>query len=184
MSLDQTLFDCSNIGQNTVILTVVDNQGNSENGTATVTVVDDIAPSLQTTDVSLDIYGLNSVSITENDVVTNAVDNCLGVPTITLSQDNFTAVGVYPVDVTATDDAGNSTTTTINVTVFTTLSVEEEAFDFNIYPNPTSGIVFLVTTVNVEELKVYNSVGELMMSFGAVEQIDLSALAPGTYFVE
>src|SRR5207237_777142 len=44
LSLDKTSFDCSNIGANTVALTVTDNNGNSQTCLATVTVVDAVAP--------------------------------------------------------------------------------------------------------------------------------------------
>src|SRR5204863_35196 len=40
LSLDKTTFDCSNVGANTVTLTVTDNTGNSATCTATVTVID------------------------------------------------------------------------------------------------------------------------------------------------
>src|SRR5213079_2184402 len=44
LSLSQTNFDCTNIGTNSVTLTVTDNNGNSSICTATVTVVDSVLP--------------------------------------------------------------------------------------------------------------------------------------------
>src|SRR5207247_9464978 len=44
LSLDKTSFDCSNVGTNTVTLTVTDNNGNIATCTATVTVIDCVAP--------------------------------------------------------------------------------------------------------------------------------------------
>ncbi|HAP64945.1 MAG TPA: hypothetical protein DCR93_37500, partial [Cytophagales bacterium] len=44
LSLDQTDFDCSHVGANTVTLIVTDASGNSSTVTATVTVVDSTAP--------------------------------------------------------------------------------------------------------------------------------------------
>src|SRR5439155_1688943 len=44
LSLDKTSFDCSNVGTNSVTLTVTDNNGNSSTCSATVTVVDSVAP--------------------------------------------------------------------------------------------------------------------------------------------
>ncbi len=44
--LDVTNFSCSDIGTNTVILTVIDGSGNSDQCTATVTVEDKIAPTI------------------------------------------------------------------------------------------------------------------------------------------
>ncbi|PKD18799.1 hypothetical protein APR41_17480, partial [Salegentibacter salinarum] len=44
LSLSKTQFDCSNVGENTVILTVVDTNENESTAEATVTVFDNIAP--------------------------------------------------------------------------------------------------------------------------------------------
>jgi len=46
LSIDKATFDCSNLGANTVTLTVEDEDGNQSTCTSTVTVEDDIAPSL------------------------------------------------------------------------------------------------------------------------------------------
>ncbi|MEY3198816.1 MAG: hypothetical protein RJA13_774 [Bacteroidota bacterium] len=44
MSVSQTLFDCSDLGANPVVLTVTDNAGNVATGNAVVTVIDNISP--------------------------------------------------------------------------------------------------------------------------------------------
>ena len=44
LTLDKTSFNCSNIGTNTVVLTVTDASGNSSTGTATVTIPDNLIP--------------------------------------------------------------------------------------------------------------------------------------------
>jgi subtilisin-like proprotein convertase family protein len=46
LSLSQSNFDCSDLGANTVTLTATDEAGNSSQCTATVTIVDNIAPTL------------------------------------------------------------------------------------------------------------------------------------------
>jgi len=46
LSLDNNMFDCNNIGSNTVVLTVYDANGNSSTCSATVTVKDNTAPTL------------------------------------------------------------------------------------------------------------------------------------------
>ncbi|WP_026935054.1 hypothetical protein, partial [Gramella echinicola] len=51
--LDITSFECSNVGANTVELTVTDVNGNSDSATATVTVVDNIAPVVTTQDITV-----------------------------------------------------------------------------------------------------------------------------------
>lgn len=46
IAIDKTSFNCSNVGANTVTLTVTDVNGNSSTATATVTIVDNTPPSI------------------------------------------------------------------------------------------------------------------------------------------
>ncbi|SFN70175.1 LamG-like jellyroll fold domain-containing protein [Salegentibacter flavus] len=64
LSIDQETFDCSNIGENTVELTITDSDGVKDTCTTTVTVEDNIAPIVNTQDVSLvlDENGKASIS--------------------------------------------------------------------------------------------------------------------------
>ncbi len=118
LALDIQSFDCSNIGANTVTLTVSDAAGNSSQCTATVTVEDNIAPVLicQNIGVSLDITG--NVTITPQMVASAFGDNC-GVPTLSLDISTFDCsnVGANPVTVTGTDGSGNSNTCSATVTI-------------------------------------------------------------------
>ena len=55
LSLSQTDFTCADLGPNTVTLTVVDSYGNVSTATATVTVVDLLAPTPVTQNVTLQL---------------------------------------------------------------------------------------------------------------------------------
>ncbi|MEZ5022241.1 MAG: hypothetical protein R2728_03065 [Chitinophagales bacterium] len=68
--LSQTEFVCSEVGGNTVTLTVTDNNNNVSTCTATVTVEDNVAPvaTCQDVTVQLDASGNGSTTAT-------AVDN-------------------------------------------------------------------------------------------------------------
>ena len=76
LALSKTSFNCDNIGANTVTLTVTDGSGNSTSGTATVMVIDKLAPSI--TDVSAIPNVLWPPDHQMNDVTINytASDNC------------------------------------------------------------------------------------------------------------
>lgn len=76
--LDTTAFDCSNLGANTVTLTVTDTFGNVSECTAVVTVVDDLAPVLacQSIVVSLDENGLAAIDPALLLDMTSTMDNC------------------------------------------------------------------------------------------------------------
>ncbi|HEY9183898.1 MAG TPA: LamG-like jellyroll fold domain-containing protein [Salegentibacter sp.] len=64
LSLDKTAFTCEDLGANTVNLTVTDSDGATDTCTTTVTVEDNIAPIVNTRDVSLvlDENGKASIS--------------------------------------------------------------------------------------------------------------------------
>ena len=59
MTLSDTDFDCTDVGANTVTLTVTDNNSNVSTCTATITVEDNVAPTAicQNLTVQLDATG-------------------------------------------------------------------------------------------------------------------------------
>ncbi len=80
-SASSNTFTCSDLGDNMVTLTVTDNHGNAGTCTATVTVEDNIAPTITCQDITvqLDINGsfsINSVNYINNNIITSANDNC------------------------------------------------------------------------------------------------------------
>ncbi|MFK7756687.1 MAG: FG-GAP-like repeat-containing protein, partial [Flavobacteriales bacterium] len=114
----QTAFDCSDVGANSVTLTVTDDAGNTDTCVATVTVEDNINPTLTTQNVTVQLNGAGNASITPADVTDATADNC-GTPTVTVNQTAFdcSEVGANTVNVTSTDANGNSVTETATVTV-------------------------------------------------------------------
>ncbi|WBX72418.1 T9SS type B sorting domain-containing protein [Tenacibaculum retecalamus] len=117
-NLDVSNFTCSNIGTNTVRLTVEDTTGNSANNTATVTVVDNIAPIVVTQNVTITLDVNGNTSITAAAINNGSSDNC-SISTYTLSKTAFTCsdLGANNVVLTVTDVNGNSDTATAVVTV-------------------------------------------------------------------
>ncbi|MEM7572752.1 MAG: HYR domain-containing protein [Bacteroidota bacterium] len=117
--LDQTDFDCSHIGENSLVLTVVDSQNNADTCQATVTVQDVSAPTLICQDVAVFIDPVSGqASLSANQVDGGSSDNC-GISSLTLSQSSFSCaeVGNQVVTLTATDANGNSASCLANVTV-------------------------------------------------------------------
>jgi hypothetical protein len=116
-SLDKTTFNCSNVGTNTVTLTVTDVNGNSQTANASVTVQDNIAPiaSCKSIEVYLDQNG--TVTISPQQVDNGSTDAC-GV-TLSLNKTSFntTNVGANTVALTVSDPSGNSSICTATVTV-------------------------------------------------------------------
>lgn len=89
MTVSPSSFTCANVGPNTVTLTVTDASGNSHSCTATVTVVDNIAPTAvcQNLTVYLDAFG--AASITASQIDNGSSDIC-GIANISVSPSAFT----------------------------------------------------------------------------------------------
>ena len=118
ISVNQTAFNCANIGPNTVTLTVTDVNGNVSTGTAIVTVQDAIVPIVVTQNATVTLDANGQASITAAQINNGSSDNC-SIATITVSPSTFTCanLGANTVTLTVTDASGNTATATATVTV-------------------------------------------------------------------
>ena len=117
-TLNKTDFDCTDVGTNTVTLTVTDVNSNVSTCTATITVQDNVNPTAicQNLTVQLDANGAGSITAAQVD--NGSSDNC-GIASMSLSQTDFdcTDVGANTVTLTVTDDNSNVSTCTATITV-------------------------------------------------------------------
>ena len=122
LSLNTTTFNCTNVGANTVILTVTDSKGNSKTGFATVTVQDLVPPVVSAQNFTTYLNAAGSATILGSDIVLSASDAC-GVASTTVSPLSFNCsnTGSNTVTYTVTDVNGNSTTGNRTVTVIDTI---------------------------------------------------------------
>ena len=118
LTVTPTSFTCSNVGANTVTLTVTDNNGNSATCTGTVTVEDSVPPVAICQDITVQLSASGNASITAGDIDNGSSDAC-GIDTLTVTPNSFTCsnVGANTVTLTVTDNNGNSATCTGTVTV-------------------------------------------------------------------
>ncbi|REE80358.1 gliding motility-associated-like protein [Lutibacter oceani] len=118
IELDITTFDCTNVGENTVTLTVTDVNENTASGNAIVTVEDTIAPTVITQDITVELDANGTASITTEDIDNGSTDNC-SIESITLDITTFdcTAIGENTVILTVTDVNGNTASGNATVTV-------------------------------------------------------------------
>ena len=118
LALDITTFDCTNVGANTVILTVTDNNTNVSTCSSTVTVEDNVAPVAICQDITVQLDAAGSATITTGDIDNGSNDAC-GIASLALDVTDFTCVevGANTVVLTVTDNNGNSTTCSSVVTV-------------------------------------------------------------------
>ena len=118
MSLSQTDFDCSEVGANTVTLTVTDVNGNSSTCTSTVTVEDNIDPTAICQDVTIQLNASGAATLNTTQVDNGSIDIC-GIANMSLSKTSFdcSEVGANPVTLTVTDNNGNVSTCSATITV-------------------------------------------------------------------
>lgn len=111
-------FGCDQIGQNTVVLTVVDTSGFVSRCETGIMVVDDIFPLAKCRDAELELDGNGKARLTLEDVDGGVRDNC-GIERINLDVTDFTCTDLGPnkVILTAEDFFGNQATCTATVTV-------------------------------------------------------------------
>ncbi|WP_432412099.1 HYR domain-containing protein [Rasiella sp. SM2506] len=119
LSLSQTDFDCSHIGNNTVTLTVTDNNNSVATCTTMVTVQDNIAPTVTcAAPFTLQLDATGNASITANDIDNGSTDNCeIASTSIDITDFTCADVGVNIVTLTVTDVNGNVATCTTEVTI-------------------------------------------------------------------
>ncbi len=120
LTLSQTAFDCSHLGDVTVTLTALDDCGNSSTADVTITVTDTIAPNITEADVA------DITQDSDADVCTAVVtwtdpstwDNCAG-ETLSYSHASGSTfdVGVTTVTITVTDGSANADSLTFDVTI-------------------------------------------------------------------
>jgi gliding motility-associated-like protein len=116
LSIDLTSFDCSNLGENTVTLTVTDQSGNESVATTNIMVVDHIAPTiscLADLSVNADTGSCEAIPTLK---IPETADNC-EVATITNDAPDKFSVGETTVIWTVTDTSGNTATCEQVITV-------------------------------------------------------------------
>ena len=112
-------FDCSNIGANTVTLQIIDLHGNTALCNATVTVVDNIAPTVTCKNTSVTLNSQGQASLQPIEVYDSGNDNCGNVNLQSVSPNSFNCsnVGANTVTLTVNDGHGNTATCTASVSV-------------------------------------------------------------------
>lgn len=198
ISIDVTEFDCGDLGENTVNLTVEDTSGNTNSVVVIVTVVDELDPDL-TCPANLTVQIDEGTTYTLPDYFAdgdaNATDNCTDPITLTTqipAPGTELGNGTYTIDITATDESGNLSSCSFELVVEELLSTNEVSLSENIviYPNPTNGGVTLLNNSNavIQSINITDVNGRLIQSLDVFENqqqilFTLQDFATGIYFV-
>ena len=118
-SVSPNSFNCTNLGPNTVTLTVNDGHGNTNTCTSTVTLMDNMKPSVTCKNHTVGLNASGSAAIIPENVFQSGSDNCGTVNLISVSPNSFNcnSLGPNTVTLTVNDGHGNSKTCTATVTV-------------------------------------------------------------------
>ncbi|MBI1285978.1 MAG: PKD domain-containing protein [Flavobacteriales bacterium] len=146
--LDVSSFDCSNLGANTVTLTITDNNGGSSTCTSTVTVEDNEAPVAVCKNISIDLDGLGDVSIFTYYIDNGSSDNCSVTLSLDITQFDCGDVGPNTVTLTAEDPAGNTDNCTSTVTVVDATAANAVCQDKTLVLDGSGSATLLVSDIN------------------------------------
>ena len=199
IDISQTDFDCSDIGDTTVSITVTDVNGNSSLKTVVVTVTgnDTTLPvincpvdPIETADVS-GFYRLPDFFVTGQAAVT---DNCTDTEDVVVSQDPIAGtdleIGDHLVSLSAIDASGNESTCSFTLTIEDGATLGVTSFEniegLSVSPNPTKGKVFVTnnSSVALETYLVYDIAGRVVDQGIITSSIDLSLQPSGLYLIE
>ncbi|WP_336375823.1 choice-of-anchor B family protein [Aureisphaera galaxeae] len=197
VTLSENSFDCSDLGDHVVTVTVTDPSGNTDTCTATITIEDTMAPSF--TDCHLDetvVADEATSTYTLPDYVLNgdvaAADNCTS--TLAITQDPVSgtemAVGTHTISFETTDDEGNTNTCSFVLTVDEPLGVSESLLEqgLSIFPNPSSDQITVVSeNQNINNIAIFDVTGKQLIDMSNMDvqrqNISISSLAEGIYFI-
>jgi Leucine-rich repeat (LRR) protein/Neuraminidase (sialidase) len=119
-------FTCAELGMNPVTLTVTDTNGNVNTCQTMVNVQDSVPPVTRCKDITVQLDGTGTATITPADIDDGTTDNC-GITDYTVIPDTFdsTDVGENSVLLAVTDTSGNIATCVATVTVTSTSPCED-----------------------------------------------------------
>ena len=149
---DVTIFDCTNVGSNLVILTVTDDSNNSATCNSTVTVNDVTVPVANCKNITLSLDVTGNVSITEDQIDNGSSDECTAMLIFDTDVTAFdcNSIGSHLVELTVTDESANSTTCSSTVTVEDVIAPSAVCMDITVIVNPDG------TTNSIAENAVNN----------------------------
>ncbi|MEE9362160.1 MAG: HYR domain-containing protein [Cellulophaga sp.] len=109
ISLDKTEFTATDLGENTVTLTVIDTTGNVTSCTAIVTVIDNVLPVTKCKPITVQLDETGKVTIMAESVNDGSFD-AVGIQSMSVFPNTFdcTQIGIVTTELTVVDTSGSS----------------------------------------------------------------------------
>ncbi len=150
-NLSDSIFDCSELGLQTVNFTVTDSNGFSNSDSTTLLVLDTMVPVINWGDTTLYLDDSFTSSINEVQLMELISDNC-SIDTAWISQDTFTCndFGSNSVTVTAIDGSNNQTSVVFNITIDSEDDVSVLGYDTTIYLNSNGQVNLDINQLNYD----------------------------------
>ena len=197
--ISKSAFTCADIGDSKITVTAKDASGNTSTAEVTITVVDDIKPTLKAKSsytIKLDTQG--KATLKWEDIDEGSSDNC-SIKSRSLSKTEFTRTdgGESKVTYTITDAGGNTSSAEVTVRVDIVLASPERPKEANFlraYPNPVNDYLYLEFAAGVSASTIRSTslvdasgrvIGELSLEDGGNGLLGFStrSLKSGMYFL-
>jgi gliding motility-associated-like protein len=147
-------FNASNIGPNNVTLTVIDNNGNTSNCSAVVTIIANTPPVALCKNITVYLNSAGTISISGAEI-DNGSNDPDGIASLVAAPNTFSCANIGPNNVilTVTDNAGKSSTCSSVVTVgdnILPLIPNPGNLNYNVDPGVCGKVVNYVTPVGTD----------------------------------
>ena len=147
--LSQESFGCGNLGNNTVTFYAKDLSGNIGQQELTVSVEDNIRPTVTGQDLSIWLGEDGTRKVSTLEVDAGSYDNC-GIDTMWLSQKSFDSsdLGTATLYLYGEDGSGNISVDTVSISVSDTTTPVVQANNISIYLDGTGSATIDTTDIN------------------------------------
>lgn len=184
--ITDAVFPLNQQGASEITWIYSDGNGNMVNQIQEIIIDDTVPPQIALHDVTLDLAGMDSITITPDQLDNGSTDNC----DFTLNVDTsvFYEPGIYAVTVTSQDTGDNIASASATVTVIdSTLVADSHDFaSVKFYPSPVKDYLYVIFSDNVRisDIHIYDNLGRVVYHNSDNQTIlNLAYLSSGTYYI-
>lgn len=148
MEISQTTFTCQHLGSNTVLLSGHDSSFNKSECSASVTVIDAIAPQAKCKSVTSHLDASGNFNLSPAQINQNSTDNCSFSMSVVPQNFSCSHVGPNTVMLQVTDAGGNTSTCSALVTIKDITAPNASCKPATLYLNDEGEAILAVSDLN------------------------------------